>query len=80
MKEEILKTIENNKLVKINDKIYLTNYQLEVLNKYEIPSNVNSIKEILFYIDEVLEQNDALDLEEIAHELEEFDYYNNTNK
>lgn len=27
---------ESNKLVKINNKLYLTNYQIEILNKYNI--------------------------------------------
>ena len=27
---------ESNRLVKINNKLYLTNYQIEILNKYNI--------------------------------------------
>lgn len=81
--ELIKHTIENNKLVKINDKITLTTYQIEVLEKYQIPYNTcNNINEIIFYIEDILneENNDFEDLESISATLAEADYYNNYKK
>ncbi|MBR1414125.1 MAG: hypothetical protein IJ574_05615 [Bacilli bacterium] len=80
LEDSIKNIINNNKLVKINDNIYLSKYQIEILDKYQINYNVSSVSEILFEIDEVLECIDAPDLEEVANSLQEFEYYNNTNK
>lgn len=62
--------------------IYLSEYQCEILNKYNInPKNCASIEEIIFFIDEILEDEiDAEDLENISREISEFNYYANTNK
>ena len=62
--------------------IYLSEYQIEVLNRYGIdPMKCGSIKDIMFLIDEVLEDDaDADDLENISREISEFNYYANTNK
>ena len=62
--------------------IFLSEYQIEVLNKYNIdPNNCSSIKDLIMQIDEVLdEEYDADDLEQVSREISEFDYYANTNK
>ncbi len=62
--------------------IYLSEYQLEVLNRYGIdPKKCSSIKEIIMLIDDILEdEEDADDLEQISKEISEFDYYANVNK
>ena len=76
-------TLNKNKLVKVNDKLYLTNYQIEVLEKYQIPyQNCNSINEIIFYMEEILNEdgNEYEDLENISANLAENDYYQNYNK
>ncbi len=58
--------IQQNALIKIHENLYLTNYQREVLDKYQIPyQNVCSNKELLFYLSDVLDD----DLEEIAREI-----------
>lgn len=76
----IKEIVNKNTIVKINDKIYLNHYQMEILDKYQINYNVSNISEILFEIDEILEYIDAPELEDVANSLQEFDYYNNTNK
>lgn len=74
-------SVDNNTLVKIKDNIYLTKYQIEVLERYHIEYNYCSdINEILFLIEEVLESDYEEDLDEVARNLQEFSYYNYTNK
>lgn len=78
------KTINNNSLVKINDQLYLKKYQIEVLEYYHIEyQKCSSISEILFLIEDVLENEEVEDeglLEEVTMSLQEFQYYHNTNK
>ena len=87
MKEELEKNINDlihkNNYIKINDQIYLKQYQKDILDYYHIDYyNCSSISEILFLILELLESDeDGLDdLEEVALSLQEFQYYHNTNK
>lgn len=75
--------LDNNKLVKINDNLYLKQYQIDVLEMFHIEyQKCSSISEILFFIDEVLESDagETEVLEEVADSLQEFNYYHNTNK
>ncbi len=61
----------------------LTNYEIDVLKKYQIPYlNCNSLKEIIYEIEEVLMDGDldSDDLESISKSISERDYYQNTNK
>lgn len=62
--------------------MFLSEYQIEVLQKYYIdPNNVGSISEIIYLANEILdEDSDADDLESVIREIQEFNYYANTNK
>lgn len=72
---------ESNRLVKINNKLYLTNYQIEILDKYNIDyKNLGNLSSIIFTAEEILEEDDYEDLDEIIKELSERNYYENTNK
>lgn len=76
-------TLNQNKMVSIQGKFYLTVYQIEVLKKYQIPyETCNSINEIIFYIEEILndDTNDFDDLETVSLALSETDYYQNYKK
>lgn len=79
---ELLNDIDfnKNKLVKVNEKLYLTNYQIEVLNKYEIDFQNLNLSSIIFLGEEILEEDDYDDLDEVIKELAERNYYENTNK
>lgn len=79
---ELLNDIDfnKNKLVKVNEKLYLTNYQIEVLNKYEIDFQNLNLSSIIFLGEEILEEDDYDDLDEVIRELAEGNYYENTNK
>jgi len=73
--------INDNSFVKINDNIYLTKYQIAVLERYNIEyKSCSDIKEILFLIDDILETDYEEELDELAKNLQEFSYYNFTNK
>lgn len=67
---------------KIKKNIFLSNHQCQILLNYKInPYECASINDLLFRIEEVLkEDSDAEDLELISKEIEEFNYYTNTNK
>lgn len=81
LEDLITNTINDNTLVKVNEKIYLTNYQIEVLDRYHIEYNsCSDIKEIVFLIEDILEVDYDEDLDELAKSLQEFNYYNFTNK
>ena len=70
-----------NKLVKVNEKLYLTNYQIEVLNKYNIDyKSLGNLSSIIYVAEEILEEDDYEDLDEIIRELAERNYYEHTNK
>lgn len=72
---------ESNRLVKINNKLYLTNYQIEILNKYNIDyKSLGNLSSIIYVAEEILEKDDYEDLDEIIKELAERNYYENTNK
>lgn len=66
---------------KIGDNIYLNEYQIQVLLKYKIdPYKCCYVENLIFEIEDVLLDNDFEDLENIASEISEFNYYTNTNK
>ena len=80
MIDEIVKeTHEGLKLNKINDNLYLTNKEIEVLDRYNIDYHT-SIEELMFNLDEILNENDYEDLEDVSNSIAEFNYYHNTNK
>ena len=81
LEDLISSTINNNTLVKVNEKIYLTKYQIEVLDRFHIEYNYCSdIKEIIFLIEDILDTDYDEELDELAKNLQEFSYYNFTNK
>lgn len=82
MLDDIVKeTHESLNYNKINDKLYLTNKEIEVLEKYDIDYHT-SIEELLFTLDEILNDSNGeyTDLEEVSNSISEFNYYHNTNK
>ncbi len=73
---------ESNKLNNING-LMLTNREIEVLDRYKINyKNCNSLKEIIFEIEEIISDMDIVDedLDYISDTISERDYYQNTNK
>jgi hypothetical protein len=61
--------------------IFLSDYQIEILLRYGIdPNECGSINEIIYLIDEILDEEDIEELDAISREIIEFNYYSNTNK
>ena len=60
------------------NKIYLSNNEIKTLEKYNVNyNNYDSLSSLIFDLNEI-EGDD--DLEQLAIELSEFNYYNNQNK
>lgn len=78
----VKKVIDDNKINKITDDMYLSNRQIEVLNKYDINyKKFYHIKDLIFEIETIINENSDLDdLENLSIELSEFNYYYNTRK
>ncbi len=73
---------ETNSFNNING-LMLTNREILVLDKYKINyKNCKSLKEIIFEVEEILNDMDIVDeeLDFIAMSISERDYYQNTNK
>lgn len=71
------------KFMKNHNNIYISDEQIEILNKYNINiENYKTISELIYDIEECL--NDSYteldDLEWVSQTLSEYNYYNNTNK
>lgn len=65
----------------VKDKIYLSEYQISVLKRFNIDYNCyNSLEGIIFDIENILNEVDDPELESVSLEISEFNYYNNTNK
>lgn len=72
---------ENNKLIKINNNLYLTNNQIEILKRYNIDFETsNSIRDLMIKIETILDYEDIEELENLLNNLTERNYYENTKK
>ena len=65
----------------ITNGIFLNEYQIQILLKYKInPYKCSSLQNLIFEIEEVLCEDDFEDLESVASEIDEFNYYANIKK
>jgi hypothetical protein len=74
---------ESSKLQDIGNGLFLTKKEVQILEQYKIPyKNCHSLKEVLFEIEEVLNDMDIVDeeLDMVSSSISERDYYQNTNK
>lgn len=73
---------ENNKLIKINENLYLTNNQINILKRYNIDYETsNSLRDLMIKIEDILDyEEDIPELEELLDKLSERNYYEFTNK
>lgn len=70
----------NNNYHDINGLI-LTDYEISVLDKYNIDyKNCIDLKSLIYYIEEILNEESFDDLEEVSLSISERDYYENTYK
>ena len=73
----------SNELNTVGNNLMLTNKEIEILDRYKINYlKCNSLKEILFEVEEILNDMDIVDedLDLISQSISERDYYQNTNK
>ena len=75
--DSLIPDIEKTKLKKIKNDIYLSDAWIEILERYDIDyRKYNSISALIFDIEEILNSG----VEELSRDIQEFNYYNNTNK
>ncbi len=82
--DELVNSLDfkSNSLKDCGNGIFLTDFEISVLNRYNIDySKYNDLKGIIFEIEEILnyEVSDE-DLEQVSKTIAERDYYQNTNK
>lgn len=81
---DILNNIDfdNNKLIKINNNLYLTNNQINILKRYNVEYETsNSLRDLMIKIEDILDyEEDIPELEELLDKLSERNYYEFTNK
>ena len=83
--DELVNKIDFNsgKFNDIGNGILLTNKEIEILERYDIPyKNCNSLKDIIYEVESVINDSDVVDeeLEDISASIADRDYYQNTNK
>ena len=73
---------DNNKLIKINNNLYLTNNQIDILKRYNIDYKTsNSLRDLMIKIEDILDYEDNYEeLEILLDNLSERNYYENTKK
>ncbi len=73
---------DNNKLIKINNNLYLTNNQIEILKRYNIDYETsNSLRDLMIKIEDILDyEEDIPELVDLLDKLSERNYYEFTNK
>lgn len=87
MNEEIKNILDNidfnnNKLIKINNNLYLTNNQIDILKRYKIDYETsNSIRDLMIKIENILDYEEEIpELIDLLDKLSERNYYEFTNK
>lgn len=72
----------NNFVKQVNKNIYLSGDDIKILKRYEIDyGNFSNMKELMFYIEDYLNNIDSNDeLEDLLIKLSEYNYYFHTNK
>ena len=86
MNDEIKKILNNinfedNKLIKINNNLYLTYNQIEILKRYEVDyETTNSLRDLMLKIENIRDYEDIEELELLLDKLSERQYYEETKK
>lgn len=82
--KNILNNIDfnNNKLIKINNNLYLTNNQVDILKRYKIDYETsNSLRDLMIKIENILDYEEEIpELVDLLDKLSERNYYEFTNK
>ncbi len=68
---------------KVGKNIFLTNKEIEVLERYQIPyHNCQNLKEVSYLVEDLISDMDIVEdeLDSVSKSIAERDYYQNTNK
>ena len=77
IEESVSKVLEANTYEQVNKNLYLTKYQKQVLEVYHIPfQDCQNSKELLFLLSDIIDDEEYDELENVAREIAEYDYYN----
>lgn len=80
MNEEIDQIIKNNTINYIGN-LVLNNHEISILDRYNINyKNCSDMKELMFILEEYLNDIDSDEIEDILMSISERDYYKNSNK
>ena len=80
--EAYIGEIVENSIKHVKNDIYLSNNQKNILSRYNINyNNFNNLSSLIFEIEEILNSGYGDDdLEQLSDDLQQIQYYNNTNK
>lgn len=80
--ESYIGEIIENSIKHVKNDIYLSNNQKNILSRYDINyDNFNNLSSLIFEIEEILNSGYGDDdLEQLSDDLQQIQYYNNTNK
>lgn len=80
--ESYIGEIIENSIKHVKNDIYLSNNQKNILSRYDINyNNFNNLSSLIFEIEEILNSGYGDDdLEQLSDDLQQIQYYNNTNK
>ena len=80
--ESYIGEIIENSIKHVKNDIYLSNNQKNILSRYDINyNNFNNLSSLIFEIEEILNSGYGDDdLEHLSDDLQQIQYYNNTNK
>lgn len=80
--ESYIEEIIANSIKHVKNDIYLSNNQKNILSRYDINyNNFNNLSSLIFEIEEILNSGYGDDdLEQLSDDLQQIQYYNNTNK
>lgn len=66
---------------KLPNGLFLSDEEIDILNRYKIDyKSVTTLNELIYKIDEYLDEDEVPELEWLASSLAEVNYYQNTNK
>lgn len=81
--DEIISTLDfqSNQFKITAHNLYLTQKEIAILKWYEIDyNNCHTEKELLYRIEQILQEEEAVELEQVSIAIAERDYYQNTQK
>ena len=81
LEQEFLNEAQKQKLQKVTENLYLTKYQADVLERFHVPyREVKDTRELLYYLSDIVDEEEYDELEEVAREISDYYYYHEMKK